>query len=462
MSGRLGRLASVATLVVAPWLVGCGGHTARTMEMRSALDVGNAKGAIKALDEELDVKDAKDLPGDIKGDNAILVLDRASIQQGIAEFPLSKRDFEAADKAIDMLDLARNAGDSIGEYVFSGSSGRYQAPPYEKLMINTLNMLNYLETRDLNGARIEARRLSVIQKYYRDNLEHKDNPVLGLGSALAGFTFEKSGEVDEALRYYDEALAFTGFGTLSDAVRRLAPLGQYRSPRIKALLAEGEKDSKATPGAPLGSPATPDDDSGEVLFVVGYGRVAHKVSNRIPIGLALTYFAGSIQPHDAAAANKLAAQGLVTWINFPSLAPGRGKWEIPSCKLDGQYVQLEEAVDVDREVRSEWKKIEGKIIVSAITRLIARAAVGQGIQAAAGRDNVIGILASLGAQATLTALDTPDTRSWETLPARVAVARMRLPAGKHRITIDARGWQRTQDVVIEKNGWQVVSLMALR
>ena len=454
---KLARIASIAGLVVAPWLVGCGGHTARTLEMRTALDAGNAKGAIKALDEELDVKDAKALPADIKGDNAILVLDRASIQQGIAEFPLSKRDFEAADKAIDMLDLARNAGDSIGEYVFSGSSGRYQAPPYEKLMINTLNMLNYLETRDLNGARIEARRLSVIQKYYRDNLQNKENPVVGLGSMLAGFTFEQSGEVDEALRYYDEALAFTGFGSLSDAVRRLAPLGQYRSPRLKALLHEGEKDDKFTPGA---TPA--DDDSGDVLFVVGYGRVAHKISNRIPIGLALTYFAGSIQPHDAAAANKLAAQGLVTWINFPSLAPGRGKWDVPSCKLDGEYVQLEEAVDVDRQVREEWKKIEGKIIVSAITRLIARAAVGQGIQAAAGKDNIIGILASLGAQATLTALDTPDTRSWETLPARVAVARMRLPAGKHRVVIDARGWQRTQDVVIEKGGWQVVSLMALR
>ena len=430
--------------------------------MRTALDAGNAKGAIHALDEELDVKDPKDLPTDIKGDNAILVLDRASIQQGAGEFPLSKRDFEAADKSIDMLDLARNAADSIGEYVFSGSVGRYQAPPYEKLMINTLNMLNYLETKDLNGARIEARRLSVIQKYYRESLDQKNNPVLGLGSMLAGFAYEKSGETDEALRYYDEALAFTGFGTLGESVRRLALQGSYRSPRIKALLGEGEKDDKVAPGGTAPPGNAPGDDSGEVLFVVGYGRVAHKIPNRIPIGLALTLFAGSIQPHDAAAANKLAAQGLVTWINFPSLAPGRGKWDIPSCQLDGQYVQLEEAVDVDREVRTEWKKIEGKIIVSAITRLIARAVVGQGIQTAAGRDNIIGILASLGTQATLTALDTPDTRSWETLPARVAVARMRLPAGRHTVVIDARGWKRTQDVVIEKNGWQVVSLMALR
>jgi tetratricopeptide (TPR) repeat protein len=423
--------------------------------MRTALDEGNAKAALAALDEELDVKSPTELPPNIKGDNAILVLDRASIQQGAAEFALSKRDFEAADKVIDMLDLARNAGDSIGEYVFSGSSGRYQAPPYEKLLINTLNMVNYLETKDLNGARIEARRLSVIQKYYRDTLSHGDNPVLGLGSMLAGFTYEKSGEVDEALRYYDEALAFTGYGALGDAVRRIAPKGQFRSPRLKALLGEG--DPKAAPGEGAAG-----DDGGEVLFVVGYGRVPHKIANRIPIGLALTYFASSINPKDAAAANTLAAQGLVTWVNYPSLAPGRGKWDLPAVRLDDGLVQLEEAVDVDREVREEWKSIEGKIVVSAITRLIARAAVGQGIQTAAGRDNVIGILASLGAQATLTALDTPDTRSWETLPARIAVARVRLPAGRHRVVLDARGWIRTQELVVDKGSWQVVSLMALR
>jgi len=445
---RAGRLTATLALVITPWIVGCGGHEARTLKMRTALDAGNAKAALEAVNEELDVKSSKDLPKDIKGDNAILVLDRASIQQGLIDFPLSKQDFEAADKSIDMLDLARNAGDSIGEYVFSGSSGRYQAPPYEKLMINTLNMLNYLETKDLNGARIEARRLSVMQKYYRDTLEKGDNPVLGLGSLLAGFTYEKSGEVDEALRYYDEALAFTGFQTIGESVRRLAPQGSYRSPRIAAVL-KGE----AKPGG---------DDTGEVLFVVGYGRVAHKISNRIPIGLALTYFSGAISPNDRVAANKIAAQGLVTWVNFPSLAPGRGKWDIPSCRLDDEYVQLEEAVDVDTQVREEWKKIEGKIIVSAITRLIARFAVGQGIQAAAGKDSVIGLVASLGAQATLTALDTPDTRSWETLPARIAVARVRLPAGRHRVVIDARGWARTQEIAVEKGSWQVISLMALR
>ncbi len=447
---RLAVLAATGALSL-QFLVGCGGHEARTLKLRTALDAGDAKGAVAAINEELDVKKDEELPKDIKGDNAILVLDRASIQQSLVRFKLSQRDFEAADKAIDMLDLARNAGDSIGEYVFSGSSGKYAAPPYEKLMINTLNMINYLEQHDLNGARVEARRLSVMHKYYRDNLREEDSPVLGLGSMLAGFTFEKSGEVDEALRYYDESLAFTGFSSLGDSVRRLATVGNYRSPRLKALL---EGDPAEVPPA--------NDDSGEVLFVVGYGRVPHKVAERIPIGLALTYFASAMSPNDVARANELAAQGLVTWINFPTLAPGQGKYDVPGVRLDGKWVQLEEAVDVDREVRKEWKKIEGKIIVSAITRMITRVAVGQGIQTAAGRDNVVGILGSLAAQATLTALDTPDTRSWETLPARIAVARVRLPPGRHSLDIDARGWRRTQEVMVEKNGWAVVSLMALR
>src|SRR5688500_1697984 len=105
------------------WITGCGGHEARTLKMRTALDAGNAKGAIAAVNEELDVGKDEDLPKDIKGDNAILVLDRGSIQQSLVRFKLAQRDFEAADKAIDMLALAHNAGASIAESVFNGASG---------------------------------------------------------------------------------------------------------------------------------------------------------------------------------------------------------------------------------------------------------------------------------------------------------------------------------------------------
>jgi hypothetical protein len=433
-------------------LVGCASHSERTRPVRSALDAGRPGEAIHLLNEELDVGSDADLPPDLATDKALFVLDRASIQQSALRFDRSRRDFEAADKAIDMLDLAHDAADSIGQYVFSGSSGRYQSPPYEKLLINTLDMLNYLELRDLNGARIEARRLAVMQRYVADELKENNNAVLGLGGFLAGFSFEKSDQVDEALRWYDEALEFSGFRAMREPVRTLLERGHYRTPRLEEV---GRAD---------GPPARSLDETGEgeVVVVVGYGRVPHKIAERIPIGLALTFFAGSLSPGDAAAANRLAAQGLVTWINFPSLGPERGAYELPSCVLDGKAVGLDETVDVTSQVRSEWKKIEGRVIVSAITRLVARYAAGQVVGAAAGKDNLVGTLLSLGTQATLTVLDTPDTRSWETLPARVAIARTRVASGRHIVQLAARGVTRSASIDVEKGGWTVVSLMALR
>ena len=112
----------------------------------------------------------------------------------------SKRDFEAADKAIDMLDLAHDARDSIGEYVFSGSSGQVPGAAVREAPHQHARHAELPRARDLNGARVEARRLAVMQKYFADDLHERDNPVLGLGAFLAGFTFEKSDQPDEALR----------------------------------------------------------------------------------------------------------------------------------------------------------------------------------------------------------------------------------------------------------------------
>jgi hypothetical protein len=442
----LGTIAAIA--IATSSLVGCASHSEKTLPVRTALDEGRPQQAIAELDKQLEVDSPAQLPNDLQGANALLVLDRASIQQSLAQWKASQTDFQASDKAIDMLDLARNAGDSIGEYVFSGSSGKYVAPPYEKLLINTLNMINYLETGDVSGAKIEARRLAVIQRYYADQLQAKENPILGLAGFLAGLASEKAGDVDEALRWYDEALQFSGFEAIAPSVSRLAAQGgTYSSPRLKAALARA-------PAAPLA------EDEGEIVFVVGYGRVPHKIPKRVPIGLALTWMAPYMSPGNVATANRLAAQGLVTWVNYPTLGTEQGQYAIPSCVLDGQYVQLEQAVNVSAQVREEWKKIEGKIILSAITRMIARAAVGAGLQKA--NSGWIGLLASLGTQATLTALDTPDTRSWETLPSRVAIARVKVKAGTHAVKVDARGVIRTQNIEVPKGGWALVSLMALR
>ena len=449
------RLAVFASVT----LLGCAGHAARTEGARSALDAGRPKEALRLLDEELGVKASAELPEKVSGDNSILLLDRAMVLQEVGstsgtksprEYAWSSRDLETADKQIEILDLSRNAMADIGKYLFSDDSGPYKAPTYEKLMINTMNMVNYLVRGDLNGAKIEARRLAVMQRFIADH-EGQGASLTGPGSYFAGFAFEKSGNANEALRFYDEALAYGSYGSLEGPVRRLSANGSYRSPRLRKLV-----DETGTPPAePL-----PEDDSGEILVVLGFGRVPAKIAKRIPIGLALTFLSGALSPTDESRANYLAGQGLVTWVNYPELGPARGVYETPGFALDGSWQKLEGALAVDQEARRAWEAAKGTVIVSAITRMIARVATGEVVRRSTG-GGIVGALLSLGTQATLTAVDTPDTRSWATLPARIAIGRVRVKPGTHYLDLEARGVRKRQAVTVAPGGWAVVNLTIL-
>jgi tetratricopeptide (TPR) repeat protein len=443
-------------LLVCSLAAGCASHSDKTKEIRSALDAGNPRQALTLLNEQLDTKSEKDLPEDTSGDNSLFLLDRAMVLQQLQIYKWSSRDLEVSDKQIEMLDFTRNTAHDIGKYLFSDDTGPYKAPPYEKLMINTMNMVNYLAVGDLQGARVEARRLAVMQKYLKDH--DPENALTAPGSYLAGFTFEKSGQLEEALRYYDEALQYGQYSSLAEPVKRLMGRAGYSSPRLRKVagLADGEQAPRAT------DTATADAEQGELLVIVSYGRVPAKIARRLPIGLALTYASGALEPGASSQANALGAQGLVTWVNYPELGKAHGEYDRPSFQLDGKPVPLESIVAVDQETKKAWDKAKGAVIAGAITRMIARVAAGKGVEAAAGNDHpVAGLLLGLATQATLTATDTPDTRSWATLPARMAFARVMLPAGTRTVKLHARGADSVRKVTLKPGGFAVVNLTVL-
>jgi uncharacterized protein len=443
--GAMARLVAIGLLLALP--SGCASYSEGTKAARTALDAGKPQDALKVYNEKLEVKSEKELPKDIGGDNTLLILERSMILQQLEQYSLSSRDLEVADKQIEVLDFDRGTLDDIGKYLFSDDTGPYKAPFYEKLLINTENMLNYLEAGDLNGARIEARRLAVMQAFISDH-EGVGASLTGPGSYLAGFIFEKSGQPQEALRYYDEALQFGRFASLDPVITRLAAKSSYRTPRL----------TKVIDGA--GGQVEPDPEAAELLVVVNYGRVPEKVPERIPIGLALTYASAFISPTDAAKANELAAQGLVTWINYPKLEKNRPVG--PARFFVGNKEQLlEVALEVDAEAQKAWDGARGMLVASAITRMITRVIAGETTKKVAG-GGLVGTLLSLGTQATLTARDIPDTRSWGTLPARIAVGRVQLPPGKYEVEVAASKTSRRSSIELSPGGWSVVSLTELR
>src|SRR3954465_4738927 len=152
--------------------------------------------------------------------------------------------------------------------------------------------------------------------------------------------------------------------------------------------APGRGASTPSPAAPRPAPRPPPPPlapvsttgEAEIIVVVGFGRTPQKVPVRVPIGLALTMCAGAMSPANAAQANALAAKGLVTWVNYPALRRGRGGYSIPSFFVDGRGQSMEEAIDIEGEVVEAWHKKEETIVLSAITRMIARLVAGEVVQ----------------------------------------------------------------------------------
>jgi tetratricopeptide (TPR) repeat protein len=453
---RARRQARFDLLRVAPWLAvlalyGCAGHAAHTLEARKALDHHDAKKALELYNKQLEVESGGELPKDTGGDNAVFLLDRSMISQQLLAYEHSSQDLQTADKQVEMLDFNRSTADEIGRYLFSDDVGPYKARPFEKLLINTTNMVNYLARGNLQGAKVEARRLAVMQKYLSQVEDSPDAALLGPGSYLAGFVFEMAREQDEALRYYDEALKFAPYTTLQEPIRQVAQYSGYRSPRLKPIV-EG------------GPPATPDPNSGELLVVVHYGRVPALKAERVPIGAALTVAGVFLAPAQNQAARRMAGQGLVTWVNYPSLEAAPRAYGAPVVQLDAKPMPLDTITDVDALVHAAYERAKGPIMASAVTRMITRAAVGAGAGTAAGRgsgNSALGMLVALGTQAAMTAVDTPDTRCWATLPARIAFARMRVAAGRHKLRIAVPGAVRDVEVDVRAGGFAVVNLTEL-
>ncbi len=433
-------------------MLGCATYAERTANSRAFVAAGSYDAAVETLNKALGVDGRSEIPGRFRSQTALLLLERGMVSQAQGEYAVAARDLEAADERLEYLDIGSDSAGAIGKYVYSDSSATYKASPVEKLALNSLNMLNYLAVYDLSGARVEAKRYTVMREYLA-----KDGPAAvhgTLGAYLAGFVFERLGEANVALRYYDEALAARELATLAPAVSRLASRDSYRGRNLEGYL---RRRSESSPG--LTGAAT------EILTVVCLGRAPFKVPERIPVGAAIG-IAGSYISGDPAVLGYTVTKVLV----YPELIQQAATFSGASVAIDGRPSTLELVTDFGAEISAEYAEMKPKIIGAALSRMIVRAAAAEGARAAgeqAGGDagSILGWLAALFTEATLVAFDKPDTRSWGLLPERVLVSRTTVTPGRHAVDVDLVGYsseRRAVEVDVPEGGFAVVVVTPLR
>ncbi len=452
---RQSPLVLIGAVLCGAVLAGCGGYAGTSEAFRSALTKGAPSPALERVNEALGVQRAEDLPSEPTTDTPLLLLERATILQALGLYELSARDFQSADQNLEVLDLTSDTAGDIGKYLFSDDATLYKAPPHEKLLLNTLNMINYLARGDLNGARIEARRLVVNQKYF-ENAGAEARGMLALGNYLAGFAFEVSGRPDEAARHYGDALEAGGIPTLLEASRRLVALGA-RDPRLKEAVGE--------PGEP-----PPPSEDGELLVLVQTGMAPYYVPERLPIGAAVVAASNPgrgarLSSQDRARANRFAAKGLLKWVNYPRLTRVRAGRGPVGVQIDGRGIEDAVALDVSERVLAQYQQIEGSLIAASLTRLLTRTVAGEATEAITKKSSgngLAGLLLGLAVEGALTAADTPDTRSWVSLPDQVHLSRRRVPPGDHTIEVRYRGRSRRATAHVAPGGWAVLNFSDLR
>ena len=434
------------------FLVGCGGYAQQTQRMRSELESGNPSGALSALSDELKVADPSDDPDASVKNATLLLLERGTILQALGRYKEASRDFQTADEQLEVLDLTKDNMGNIAKFLYSDDATVYKAPPYEKLMVNTLNLLNYLSMGQLNGAKIEARRFEINRSYFQER-DSLDTSISVFGSYMAGVAFESAGEPTKAIRFYADAYEAGGLPGLKDVILRLHKKSGADDPRIRSLL---EEEYTLAP------------ENGEILLIIQDGLVPRKIAKRMPIGAALTYSASHpenqrfMTPKERARANRFAAKGLVTWVNYPALQVDSRVAPSILVSANAQTYRPSTILNVDLAAKSYFEKQQGLFIAAAISRAVTRAIAGKATEELSGGSGGVGFLLGLLVQGSMVAADTPDTRAWNSLPARIRLLRLSLPAGTYPVSITLGRRTFSQDISVSAGNISVINFSKVR
>jgi hypothetical protein len=151
---------------------------------------------------------------------------------------------------------------------------------------------------------------------------------------------------------------------------------------------------------------------------------------------------------------------------YPELQDVPSITQMPELAIDGESAPLELVSDFGSEIRAEYEALKPQIIAAALSRMIVRAAAAEAARAGGNaQSSGLGWFLALLVEGTMVAMDKPDTRSWNFLPARVLVYRGIVDAGKHEILVrvaPGSGGATSHEIEVAPGGYAMVVVTSPR
>ena len=400
----IGRGLAAAALACLCGAFGCASdYVARTRPARAAYEAYRPDEALQRLEESR---------GPEK-DRLLYLLDKGMVLHAAGKYTESLGVLAEADRLSQDLDFT-SIGEETAAALTSERERTYRGEDFEKLMISVLQALNFAELGQDEDALVEVRRVDErLRKMVVE--EKKPYEQLAIARYLGGVLYEDQGDLDAAFIDYEAAY-------------RLQPkLGPLAEPLVRLARQTGREELvRELLGAADARPIGPGE--GQVVVVIEAGRSPEKESLRHKVAAAQIIDIPHYRDRGTALPALVVAGGRsVTAVGVTSLS-------------DVAKIHLDDRV--------------GRLLAKALVQTGVKAGVAAAV-ASETKSEGLGALTFL----LLAQLNQADLRSWLSLPAEFQLARLRLPVGKHKVTVETGGMRTEHPVEIRPRR---VSVLVLR
>ncbi|RPH70325.1 MAG: hypothetical protein EHM78_11985 [Myxococcaceae bacterium] len=404
---------SVALGALALLLTGCAGdYIARTAGYRHAYEAYQYPPAIQGFGSE--VKSGPQI------DQLLALMDQGMVLHAAGKFEESIQVLAQADKLSERLDFT-SVSEEAKVLLSSERERAYRGEDFEKLMISTLQALNYAQLGKDEDALVEVRRVNErMQRMIND--EKKPYEQLAVARYLTGVLWEDQGHADDAFIDYDAANKLAG------------DLGSLAEPLVRLAKETGRDDAfrRLRKQYPWVQPQPLAKDEGQILVVLEAGKVPVKTNGSRSGGpkaevIAVPVFRDRPWIRDSHVVLDGDANTAVRPTTVTSLE------QVAKIHLD--------------------HRVDG-LVARQFGALAIRTGAAVGVGQATGSE-ALGLITFLA----LSYVNQPDLRSWMSLPAEFQLARFRVPAGVHRLSVVAGGGAREIQVDVQPRR---VTLIVLR
>lgn len=370
----------------------CASYVDYTGEMREAVYRGEYSLAL----EKLETSEVK-----TQSRNRLLYsLESGMILWRLGQIKRAKEAFFEADRLVAEL-YTESVSKQVSSYVINDSVTDYAGEDYEKVSIHMILALMFIEEKDFQSARVEAKKInsalkSILDQYDDDYSSYKSD---AFALFLSGLIYEKLGELDSAIIDYKKSLEVYTNGYLPGSS---VPASLVKSLYLAAVKRNRTKISDELKESYSDIVAELPSNSSSIIFIGTASPVTPKESK----SFILNTGSGVIR---------------YSWPVIPLRSSLRAEFPVT---VDQKEIQLELGQDMNSIARKTLDSNRTRMTVKNIARLIAKAAVVNEISERAGP--VAGLLANLANAVT----ETADTRSWTLLPGEVYIERHFLAPGK--------------------------------